>query len=379
MPYNTSQVKPRRVRIDASSQCTLRCPCCPHTLGVIDGIYAPRKDGCDDPGVKDGLNPWAVHARNVVKKHVGSGHLSPEDFCRILDDNPWIRHVELSNWGEIFLNPRLAEIMECAHDRGVALTADSGVNLNAADDETLEALVKYGFLSMSCSITGGTAESYSRYRVGGDFNAVIGNIKKINAYKRKHGSKLPLLQWQYVMLSYNQGEIPLAKRLARDLGMYFYLQRNISSTYSPLTDDAALRGSVRGVPLTYREMYERQRTFKRQKDICAQLWHFPQVNWDGRLLGCCINYWDDFGSAFDEGLLAAINNRRMSYARGMLMGREAEDDAIPCSKCIFFRILRENGNWMTPIGVARTAAFHELKYRYFRTFKSIPLPRNYCI
>ncbi len=100
------------------------------------------------------------------------------DFRKLVDDNPSITRIELSNYGEIFLNPELLEIMAYAHDRGVELSADNGVNLNNVRDDVLEGLVKYGFRSMNCSIDGASAETYAKYRVRGRFEKVLDNIKK---------------------------------------------------------------------------------------------------------------------------------------------------------------------------------------------------------
>ncbi len=34
---------------------------------------------------------------------------------------------------------------------------------------------------------------------------------------------------------------------------------------------------------------------------CFQLWDEPQVNWDGKILGCCVSYWGELGgNAFTE-------------------------------------------------------------------------------
>jgi hypothetical protein len=58
---------------------------------------------------------------------VGGGFLRFEDFRKLLDDNPGLKRIELSNWGEIFLNPALLSVLELAHERGVELTAHNGV------------------------------------------------------------------------------------------------------------------------------------------------------------------------------------------------------------------------------------------------------------
>jgi len=35
--------------------------------------------------------------------------------------------------------------------------------------------------------------------------------------------------------------------------------------------------------------------------FCRMLWEEPQINWDGKILGCCCNYWKAFpGNAFNR-------------------------------------------------------------------------------
>jgi MoaA/NifB/PqqE/SkfB family radical SAM enzyme len=125
--------------------------------------------------------------------------------------------VELSNYGELFLNPELPKIMEHAFTSGVQLTADNGANLNTVREETLEALVKFRFRRITCSIDGASAETYVRYRVGGCFETVIANIRKIQEYKSRYGSRYPRLAWQFISFPHNQHEIEPARKLARQL------------------------------------------------------------------------------------------------------------------------------------------------------------------
>ena len=48
------------------------------------------------------------------------------------------------------------------------------------------------------------------------------------------------------------------------------------------------------------------------QEICHQLWDAPQINWDGKILGCCRNFWGDFGgNAFTEGLFQSVNSGQM--------------------------------------------------------------------
>lgn len=84
------------------------------------------------------------------------------------------------------------------------------------------------------------------------------------------------------------------------------------------------------------------------KGICYQLWTQPQIHADGKILGCCANYWGDFGSVFDyPSLFEAINNEKMRYGRRMLAGEAMERADIPCTNCHHFKAIKEMKNWVT--------------------------------
>ena len=85
---------------------------------------------------------------------LGRGFLDPADLGRLLDANPQIRRVELSNYGEMFLNPALAGLLGVCHERRVAATGHNGANLNNARPEMLEAAVRYGMRVLTVSIDG---------------------------------------------------------------------------------------------------------------------------------------------------------------------------------------------------------------------------------
>ena len=59
------------------------------------------------------------------------------------------------------------------------------------------------------------------------------------------------------------------------------------------------------------------------------------------MIGCCRNFWGDFGgNAFTDGLINSINNERITYAREMLCGRKQVRDDIPCSTCEIYIAMR---------------------------------------
>ena len=78
--------------------------------------------------------------------------------------------------------------------------------------------------------------------------------------------------------------------------------------------------------------------------VCEQLWHNPQVNFDGTVWGCCRNNWKPFDSnVFDEGFGNAVNSEQMRYARAMLRDNAPARADVPCTTCsIYKKLARKN-------------------------------------
>ncbi len=302
---------PRRIALEVSSACQLKCPSCP--------------------------NP----ANEAFQSVVGKGFLKLKDFRDLLDANPWVEEIELSNYGEILLNPELPGILQYAHERKVILTADNGVNLNHATEAVLEAMVKYGLRSMLCSMDGASPETYAVYRVKGDFDTVIGNIRKLNRFKAQYRSESPRLTWQFVIFGHNEHEIERARALATELGMAFQMKLNWDAKFSPVRDKELAR---KAVGYSSREEYRQKMGTDYMEGGCQSLWDKPQINWDGKMLGCCRNFWGDFGgNAFRDGLKESLNHEKMAYARGMLLGRNAPREDIPCTTCSIYLDMKAGG------------------------------------
>jgi len=333
--------------------CQLRCPSC------------PTHSGAERPAV-------------------GTGFLKLPDFQDLIRKNPWVREVELSNYGEIFLNPDLLGILEYAHERGIALRADNGVNFNRVSDEVLDGLVKYKLRSMTCSIDGASEQTYRLYRVNGSLSTVIENIRKLNALKSKYRSESPALVWQFVVFGHNEQEISQARELARVLDMTFYPKLSWDPQLAPVLDKELVRMEVGAAD---REEYKQRFGVDYGRACCLSLWNRPQINWDGRVLGCSRNFWSDFGTnAFTDGLATSVNGPGMRYAKQMLLGKKPAKDGIPCTTCSIYLDMRAEGKWLKKseiraerrpartwpsARVRRSVAWRGARYVY-RSFRPIP-------
>jgi MoaA/NifB/PqqE/SkfB family radical SAM enzyme len=350
---HSDYIRPRSVALDASTACQLKCPSCPTATGAI--------------------------ARSI-----GAGFLTVANFEKFLREHPWVSDVELSNWGEVFLNPDLEEILRLGRERRVTLRIDNGANLDRASDRVLEAVVKYKLSSLSVSIDGASQQVYATYRVRGDFDRVISHVRRIVALKKQHRSRLPLLRWQFVAFGHNQHEIPKAREMARDLGMEFHVKLSWDDLYTPAFSPVSDRKSIEketGLGVADRQEYEEIFGRSYIAATCHQLWLRPRINYDGRLLGCSINHWDDFGNVFADGMEASLHSERMRSTKEALMGYREMDEASPCRRCQVYRSMRRNGAWVRPEdltpatsgnGLTRWAsAPARVARRYARLFKRV--------
>lgn len=302
-------VRPGRIRVEACSLCQLHCPSCPN-------------------------------AGKAISSAIGYGYLRARDFESLLDANPFVRDVELSNYGEIFLNPELTEIFRTAFERNVRLRADTGVNLNTADEAQLKAAVDYRLQSLTCSLDGASQETYGRYRAGGQFNRVLANLRRLQQFKREQRSRLPVLTWQFIVFGHNEHEIDKARAMAHELGMQFQLKLSWDDSISPVKDVERVR---RETGYGSRREYREKHGVDIVHGLCTELWDHPQINWDGRILGCSRNFWQAFeGNAFTDGLVPSLNGSDLVAARRVLAGEIPPGSRLPCVNCDIFQDRMKN-------------------------------------
>lgn len=293
-------LKPQEIRIEASSLCQLNCETC----------YMRMNDS----------------------GNVGKGWLKAKDYKTLIDENSWVRSVELSNNGEVFLNPELVEILQNSYNK-VDIYINNGTNFNSLSDEQAEALVKYQVKSILVSVDGASQSIYEKYRRNGDFDKVISNIRLVNYYKDLYKSEYPKLKWQYVLMSHNECDISHAIELAKELNMQIEFKLDWCGEYTP--QDPKRVTELTGYEVFNRKAWKEKYGYEYVQGACFQMLYAPQINWDGKLLGCCGNYLSDWGcNVFENGLLNSLNetNYRTAIA-GFLVGKHSPELADICQKC----------------------------------------------
>jgi hypothetical protein len=217
----------------------------------------------------------------------------------------------------------------------------------------IDALLLSGLGLLSASVDGVDAETYSRYRRGGDFDLVLTNLSALARRKRELGLAYPLLEWRYLVFEHNQDNVADACRMATEMDLDLL---EFFPGYAPETADSseAVRPMTRPLPVqsvagpALEAGKTRQDTSMRRylagrpspknhvrttDSLCDWLYFSAMVYPDGAIGPCCAatDQDDDFAMLKGRNFAAAWNNA------SFLAARQGAGDGRPsgtvCDRC----------------------------------------------
>jgi len=313
---------PKSIIIDPVNTCHLKCPYCP-------------------TGVK----------KIRYKKSV----MTMTTFKTVIQQIPSLKIIYLFNWGEPFLNPDLHRMIEYAERKNIFVSVHSNLSLKL-NDEALRKIINSGLDELIVSVDGASQETYSQYRIGGDFELVISNIMKLVEMKKQLKSEKPDITWKLIVNKYNENEIEKAEDMADRLGVSFHLgQIGLGDDLPDFDfDDAVDARKEKWLPLNskyVREIYRGKYSLPLYENICGHLFCSPVVNPDGKVTPCC--YATDEQNVFGDLLTESFDNIWNNH-----MYRSSRNLFVPFLKKIskVETICMRCNNYMN----IRSALFHSL-------------------
>jgi radical SAM protein with 4Fe4S-binding SPASM domain len=283
---------------DASNICQLRCPLCPTGQGL--------------PGREKKNMPFAL-------------------FKKVIDElSPFAYGVTLHNWGEPLLNPDLCKMVKYAC--GKRLITDISTNFQVhLEKQDFDNLVSSGLHHLVVSLDGASPGAYQKYRIAGDFERVIQNIKGIVEAKKRLASRLPVITLQFLVNKHNEAQIEKIKQLAGELKVDNLALNPIMVN---IKDDAEFREW-----LPQDENYScydyRRRTKKKKIKNCNWPWFQAVINPDGAVSPCCHVYHPstDLGNVQNKTFRSIWNSEYFRKLRRFL--KEKKDaQGIVCALCL---------------------------------------------
>jgi len=238
----------------------------------------------------------------------------------------YLFELMMYNWGEPLLHRQTPEMIRYASDKKIdRIRLSTNLSLNLTD-EYIERLVQSGLTELIVSLDGTSSETYSKYRVRGDFDLVCGNMRRIQETKRRLGLTTPEVVWQFLVFKHNEHEIGRAQAEYREWGadrLFLFgaemPEKEYAEGFEPSTIPAYSQ---------YHPDHPHQLEMKRYKESgkpCSWLYGVLVLNPNGKVSSCCsvIRQGDDFAEySRSDGFFKAWNSKRFKQARRLFTNRQ---------------------------------------------------------
>lgn len=275
---------PISIMIEPISRCNLRCPLCP------------------------------IGARELKRD---LGVMTLENFKLILDNvGRYVKVIALWNQGEPTINDQLPEMIAEATKRGIyTMVSTNGTLLHRRN--LITRLLDAGLSELVFSIDGLTPESYKIYRIGGELEVVVENMKELRKLRDARGRKSPKLIMQWLPMKHNQHEIPYLRAKAKEWGADT-VEIKTAQVYTDyqaaqyLPDMEELR--------RYERQGQRWET-KRRYQSCKRLWFSTMIDWNGNVVPCCFDKDEQFlmGNALSQDFKTIWHGEKYNSFRTKLI------------------------------------------------------------
>jgi hypothetical protein len=186
-------------------------------------------------------------------------------YRKVVDDCAalGIRHVRLHNFGEPFVDRRLAEKVAYAKQKGIP---EVGVISNGSllDEPVARAVVEAGLDAINISVDASGREAFERTRVGLKYDGVIANIERLLSIRGELGRTHPKLILSFVRQGDGAEERAFIERW-RQIADKIHIT-DIHNWAGTLTRESGVRFP------------------------CYRQWLTFTVLWDGRVSLCCADF-----------------------------------------------------------------------------------------
>lgn len=274
-------------------------------------------------------------------------HMSLENFKKIICRFPELKTLELYNWGEPFLNPSIFDMISYAKEKRIFTQIHTNLSFNR-DDAFFKSLALNSPHKLIISLDGASRESYSSFRVRGNFDLVINNLIKVKRLQKEYGAS-SFIQWKYIVNAFNEHEIPQARQMAGEMGIRIqFVPMSIGDEMVDLQHrdslDARKKQWLPSDSAYLLPQYKNPAS-KPFKGICTYLFKTIVINPDGGVFPCC--YITDeknlFGNLLHEDLETIWYNEKYEHSRSLFVENCKAGNACRtiCDVCANFEKISE--------------------------------------
>lgn len=218
-----------------------------------------------------------VSGLGIIKRRRGSININ--DFQKAIDEiAPYAINLFLYFQGEPTMHPNFPAMAKYAHQKKI-FTATS-TNGHYLDDNTCQQIVASGLDKIIISLDGYNQDSYSAYRVGGNFNKVVEGIRNLAKAKKRLGVATPIIEVQTLVNKINETNLDTIRNIAIKNGAdYHYLK---TMQIENINDFPVFKTSIDKY-----SRYNNQNQLKKTVKFCNRIINSAVITIDMDVLPCC--------------------------------------------------------------------------------------------
>jgi radical SAM protein with 4Fe4S-binding SPASM domain len=244
---------PMAISIEPTTACNLRCPQCPSGL------------------------------RQFTRE---TGNLKTDLNKKILDGlGPALQHINYYFQGEPFINPEFLSFVSEARRRNIYVVTST--NAHFISEQTADRIVASGLNEVIVSIDGTTQETYEKYRIEGNLEKVLTGTKNLVAAKEKANSTLPVITIQFLVVKYNEHQVPEIQKMTEEIGADRLNLKTVQvydfengNDLIPANEKFARYKSGPDGKLVIKNKF---------RNSCWRSWSGCVITWDGKVVPCCFD------------------------------------------------------------------------------------------
>lgn len=298
---------PKMIQIEPTNFCNLKCPACSSAF---------------------------IKEKNK--------YLTTDEFIHIADQIPHNSTILLYHFGEPFLNPDIFDIISEGKKRKFRLLLHSNLNF---EKTLIPRIVESGLDYLSASIDGATEETYSLYRLKGDFNLALDNFRELVRLRKEKAANHLVIKFQVVMNKYNMKEKDEFKKILAELPdkvSYAFIPmgfREDNVDWNNLSDEELKDTIEYWLPEDKSKRMYRYRSDNPKALMepirCPHLWDTLSINVYGDVTPCCYTYKKEhsFGNVFETPLTHIWNNEMYVSSRKHFLDKNYTECNTVCTKC----------------------------------------------
>lgn len=291
------------IKLDVTNSCNLTCPLCPNSS-----------------------------RRN--KQFIPSRDMSISEFTKFINEAKTIKVIGFGVNNEPLLNKDIFKMIKISSDKNISTTLFS--NFTLSNTYQIEEIVNSGIKYISIGLDGIDQQSYSKYRIGGNFDIVINSIKQIQKYKKLNNLEFPKITIIFIVCKHNEDLVNKAQKFFDNLNISVFFRR---------TDFYA--GFENWFPTKFKQTNsnENKAPFSdiNINSICLEPFVSATINSFGNVYPCCGDGAFDFsvGNIFNDSFENIWNSKKMKDIR-IFLQKKGNISNVPCVNCPIYK--NDNSN-----------------------------------